>query len=299
MKRLIIFLVVISVVAISVIMVFFKVKYSSFNPKTATPTSGSTHKVKFFEERIFLTGAHKAEDISGPDYLIRGGIVPHHLFAGEIISDFFKRLSFQKISTIILIGPNHYEKGDFKVLGSSYNWETPHGVVNPDKMLIEKLTDDNLMRIDETILPEDHAVSGLIPYVKYYLPEAKIVPILIKGDFSEKESEVLASSLKNLIHERVVVVAAVDFSHYLNSFEAKEKDRTTEKVMREFDYRNLYALNNDYLDSPPSIGILLKLMQKLNSTNSELLFNTNSGEMQKNNTIETTSYFSVLYYRSS
>ena len=109
-------------------------------------------KVKFYDEKTFLEGVEKAKAIQKSDNLIRGGIVPHHLYAADIIADFFKRLSFQNPQTIILIGPNHYEKGNFKALSSLDNWETPFGIVETDRQLTKQLLDKNLIQIDETTL---------------------------------------------------------------------------------------------------------------------------------------------------
>jgi len=117
----------------------------------------------------------------------------------------------------------------------------------------------------------------------------------LSGGLTEYESEVLASSLSNFITKDIVVIASVDFSHYLTSAQAKEKDIITFQILKEFDYKRLYLLNNDYLDSPPSIGVLLMIMQKLETTKMDLLFHTNSGELQNDEYIQTTSYFSITY----
>lgn len=255
-----------------------------------------TQEVKFYDGKTFLEGIESAKGVTKQNYHIRGGIIPHHLFPGFIIADFFKRLSYQNPKTIILIGPNHYEVGSFKALTSLSNWETPYGLVAPDIGMVNKLVSKDLLHINDEVLLNDHAVSAILPFVKYYIGDGKIVPILLKRGFSESDSDILVSEIAEMADENTVYVAAVDFSHYLTSEEAKKKDDITLKIMQDFDYPNLYLLNNDYLDSPPSIGVLLKIMQKLNAQNSEILFHTNSGEMQKNSSIETTSYFSIAYY---
>lgn len=265
-------------------------------PSSQETKKPQVNKVKFYDEKTFLEGVDRSKGITKQDYHIRGGIIPHHLFAGFIIADLFKRLSYQNPKTIILIGPNHYEKGNFKALTSLYEWETPYGVIGPDTQMVNKLVSRDLLNIDNEVLLNDHAVSAVLPFIKYYIGGGKVVPILLKRGFSESDSDILVSEIANLLDEDTVVVAAVDFSHYLTDDEAKKKDDVTLKIMQDFDYPNLYLLNNDYLDSPSSVGVLLKLMQKLNAQNSEILFHTNSGEMQKNSGIKTTSYFSIAYY---
>lgn len=255
------------------------------------------HKVKFFEEKTFNEGVAKAKVSATPTpYHVSGGIVPHHLFAGFIIADFLARLSIQKPTTIILLGPNHYERGNFKALTSLYNWDTPFGLVNPDDQFINRLIEQNLVKVDEETLPDDQSLSGIMPFIKYYLPNVKVVPILLSGGLTKDESQVLANSLSNFITKDAVVIAPVDFSHYLTSAQAKEKDEVTLQLLKEFNYRRLYLLNNDHLDSPPSIGVLLMIMQKLEATKVDVLFHTNSGELQNDEYLQTTSYFSITYH---
>lgn len=256
----------------------------------------SIHQVKFFDQQTFYEGIDKTKSAKPFLTHITGGIIPHHLFAGFIIADFFYRLSPQQPKTIILLGPNHFEKGNFKVLTSLYSWDTPFGVVDADEEIIMSLIFSNLIKLDEEVLPNDHAVSGIMPFIKYYLPQAKVVPILLSGKLNKNDSAVLANSLSKFITKDAVVVAAVDFSHYLTSSQAKKKDQTTLAVMKDFDYKQLYLLNNDYLDSPPSIGALLMVMQNLGTTKMDLLYHSNSGEMQKNDYIETTSYFEIAFW---
>ena len=183
-----------------------------------------------------------------------GGITPHHLAVGFILADFYYRLSWQKPTIIILLGPNHYERGNFKALTSLYGWQTPFGTVEPEEAIINTLVKQDLIRVDENTLPKDHALAGSMPFIKYYIPDAKVVPILISGRMTEKESVFLANRLKEFIKGNVVIVAPVDFSHYLTNKEAQEKDKITLRVMKNFDYRQLFAMNNDYLDSPASVA---------------------------------------------
>ncbi len=282
--------------------------YKSILPQTNTGKSlgvsvaseslkqNPVHQVRFFDEKAFNEGVNKAKNNKPFTNHITGGIIPHHLLASFVIADFFSKLSAQKPVTIILLGPNHYEKGNFKALTSLYDWDTSFGLVHPDNSTINSLVKNNLVRVDEETLPNDHALSAIMPFIKYYLPEAKVVPILISGVLTKDESEVLANKLSSFVTKDVVVVSSVDFSHYLTSSQAKEKDKTTFQVINEFNYRQLYLLNSGYLDSPPSIGVLLMVMQKLGTAQMDLLYNSNSGEIQQNSFIQTTSYFEAAFH---
>lgn len=275
-------------------------KSSSRNNSLGALTSSNTfrtHPLIFFDKDNFYEGIAKDQnDNKRFAYRVAGGVIPHHLFPSFIIADFFSQLSHQNPKTIILIGPNHYELGDFKVLTSLYGWQTPFGVVEPNELFTYELMESNLAKIDEEVLPKEHSVAGIMPFVKYYLPNVQVVPIILSGFMTQEETQLFANSLKNFMNKDTVVIAAVDFSHYLTNKEAYEKDKVTLEIMKNFDYRQLFSLNNDYLDSPASVAALLMIMQALRTTNMDLLQHTNSGELQRDDYIETTSYFSIAYY---
>lgn len=261
------------------------------------PIPRPTHSLIFYDQKSFVDGIEYAKKNKVENfYKIVGGITPHHLDVGFIIADFYSRLAPQKPKTIILLGPNHYERGNFKALTSLYWWQTPFGLVEPDNLIIESLINNKLVKVDEDTVSNDHAVAGSMSFIKYYVPQAKVVPILLSGRMNQEEAAILADNLAKFIKNDTVIIAPVDFSHYLTNKVAQEKDKLAFQVMKEFDYRQLFSMNNDYLDSPPSIGTLLMVMQKLKTTNMDLLYHSNSGEIQKNDFIQTTSYFSITFH---
>lgn len=295
----ILLLVILPIILVSLLFLYLPLNLNKIYHSESQFCSSSNpcHQVKFYEENTFRDGIVRAKKIDHSlSDEIAGGVIPHHLFPGFIIADFYKRLSFQKPTTIIIIGPNHLEKGNFKALTSLGGWKTPYGVVEPDTGLIQDLLERNILKVDEEVLANDVSVAGSMPFIAYFLPEVKVVPILLSGRLNKEESEIIANNLKSIWVEGIVFIASVDFSHYLTNKQAQEKDRVTFEVIKNSDYRQLYGLNNDYLDSPPSIGVLLMVMQKIGKTKIDLLYNTNSGELQSNDFVETTSYFSLTFY---
>lgn len=287
---------VIFLLAVSAILAFYYLQKTGVNLENY---SGPSHKLIFFEEQSFYQGVKKAEKQQQLGYQVRGGIIPHHLFPAFIIADFFKKISFQNPKTIILIGPNHYERGKGPLLTSLYGWETPFGVVAPDSETIKGLIDKGTLIIDEETLVNEHSVAGVMPFIKYYLPKTRVVPIIISSSQTQNEIEAFANMLLPYINNDIVVIAPVDFSHYLTSSQAKEKDKVSLEVIKNLDYRQLYSFNNDYLDSPQSIGALLFLMRERGTTDMEIFNHTNSGELLNNDTVETTSYFSIGFYKKA
>jgi hypothetical protein len=253
------------------------------------------HPLINFDQQSFNKAVAETKDVSFSSD-IYGGIIPHHLLPGYIIADFFSRLSKQEPKTLILIGPNHFEKGKSKILLGSYGWETPFGDVHTDLNTVNKIVAlSETAEIDEDVVFKDHSLTGLMPFIKYYLPNVKVVPILLSGFLKVEETQVLAELISKLIDDKTVIICAVDFSHYLSSKKAESNDIVTLKLMDKLDFKSISKLNNDYVDSPPSIIFFLQTLKLLGFNNREVYYHTNSGELINDNTVETTSYFSIGY----
>lgn len=275
---------------------FFFSSTKSQNQKKKTPID-TYHEIELSEESQIWAGISQPKSTNRHfPFRIAGGIIPHHLLASQIIADFFQRLFSQKPEVIILFGPNHYEKGDFKVLSSLYAWKTSFGTVKPNTEIANALIKKGLIRVDEEVLVNEHAITGILPFIAHYLPETTVVPMVFSGNTTQEEVEKLVEELVKIVNENTLVLASVDFSHYLKAEDARQNDIKTIKIIRNFDYLKLFGLGNDYLDSPPAMALLLKTMSKMGKTNQELLYHTNSAELANDPFVETTSYVSMIFF---
>lgn len=107
----------------------------------------------------------------------------------------------------------------------------------------------------------------------------------------------MAEYLSSLIEDDGVVIASVDFSHYLTRHEAEEKDRETLKIIEEGNLDTLFTMGNDHLDSPAALVTLFLAMKNLGIQDFNLLDHTNSGIIMGNDMIETTSYMTMLFQK--
>ncbi|UWG97986.1 AmmeMemoRadiSam system protein B [Dehalobacter sp. DCM] len=225
---------------------------------------------------------------------IVSAVIPHHLTAARLISDVLQLLAPQKPDVIILIGPNHTNKGN-PIITGTYGWQTPEGVVQTDPGIVDLLLSQHLAVKDEETLSTEHAIGSLVPLIRHYLPDTRIVPIILHHGVSRQEVEALLDVLQPVLTERSVLMASVDFSHYLTRNEAQLKDQETLTYMKQFNYPALFRLNSDYLDSPASLTAAFLLAQKQGINTFTLLENTNSGIIMQNDTMETTSYFTMVF----
>jgi hypothetical protein len=245
------------------------------------------------EEQVL---AEKQRNVEGT---ILAGVVPHHLVAGSMITDLLAALVPQEPELIVIIGPNHHNLGGRTITGFA-DWQTPEGLVQTEDNLVQALLKKKVAVQDEQVLSKEHSIGSLIPLIKHYLPQAKVVPIIYHHDVTIEEVDKLLAVLDPLLaEEKSVLLASVDFSHYLTRKEAEEKDSLTLRVMNNFDYPTLFHLGNDHLDSPASLATIFRFAEMKELREFQLLANTNSGVILQNDFIETTSYFTLVFLKSN
>jgi AmmeMemoRadiSam system protein B len=250
------------------------------------------HPVYPLDEAGFAEGAARAEAGESRHFAgVRGGIVPHHTLPSFLLADFFKNLAEQHPRTIILIGPNHTDFGAAKALTSRADWQTPSGLLRADRAKVAVLMEAMGAGEDDAFLSREHSVAAIMPYIHRYLPETQVVPLVFKSGVTYEEAQRWGRFLADMSDEETVIVAAVDFSHYLTAQEAQVKDAVTEQLLKTYDSQVFFGLNNDYLDSPPSIAVLLEAMKARGTLHAELLEHTNSGFLENDERSGVTSYF--------
>lgn len=266
-----------------------------FRPRSDTGTANlvSQHTYNIhYDTQIYEASISEAGATDTLTHKIVSGVVPHHILAGSKIANFFKNLSQTDFETIIVLGPNHKNLGDSKFTLTDYSWQTPYGVLEADKKIIESLAGEAGVKNSPGIFEEEQSVYTLVPFIKYYFPKAKIVPIILKSQLTYEQSEILGGHLKSLKNDKTAIVASVDFSHYLSIEQARKNDTETEKLLKAGKFAEFFSLDSDYLDSPQALAALFEATGKENIFENEIIFQGNSanfgGDPQN-----TTSYFVI------
>lgn len=233
------------------------------------------------------------------DIIFKGGIVPHHLLAGDMIASFFEIISIEQPDIIIIIAPNHRGIGVKKIHTGVWDWQTPFGILETEESYVNSLLDSGMAAASFDLLEEDHSISALIPYVKYYFPESKIVPVLLHGTLGLKKAKQLGENFQTKIENEYIkslIIASVDFSHYLPLEAADEMDDISIKTIKDRDTETINNFNNDNMDSPPSIIAVLSAMDAANAVNMDILEHNNSDRIIGSSSGETTSYFTIVFH---
>jgi len=254
---------------------------------------------RYYRERDFKLSLNQGNNITTlPEGInIKGGITPHHLLAGGMIADFFRLVSESNPDVLIILGPNHSGEGVKLVHTALADWNTPFGVLQADAAIINELIESGMVTEDLELLEKDHSISALIPYVKYFMPDTTIVPLLMTGTDRIETASGLGKKLGQIADERkALIIASVDFSHYLSLKEADKKDEVTKKALLRRDIQQIRAMDNDYMDSPISIITLLYAMEEIGAENQQIIAHDNSARISGSSFDNTTSYFTIVYW---
>ena len=214
---------------------------------------------------------------------ILGIVSPHagYVYSGKTAAYGFNLLKDKNIETVIIISPSHreYLPGISVYEGDAY--ETPLGVVEVNKNMTEKLTEESRV-IFKGIEGhrEEHAIEVQIPFLQVMLKDFKIVPIVM-GDQGELFIDELGEKLSQIIDDKTVIVASSDLSHYHSGDTADKLDSIVEKRILDFDYEILqkdFKVRNCEACGAGTIVSMMKAASKLNRMKSEVLHRCNSGD---------------------
>lgn len=246
---------------------------------------------------VVATADSVFEKKSGESERIQAMIVPHHTLVAPLIDDMFRR-SVETIQPkrVIIVGPNHPDIG-YKAITGLNDWTTPAGVLSADTQVIGTLVTKQLAVVDEETIRQEHSITTIIPYIQTYFPEATIVPIILSSTHDEHQSRALGAYLGSILEDKTLLVASIDFSHYLPHEIAEQKDKETYAAIEAHDIARIAGLNGDYLDSAPSLVTLLTAVDRESKAPHKLVTHTNSSVVMGAPLQETTSYFTIFFYR--
>lgn len=232
----------------------------------------------------------------------RGVILPHHDIASPIIAPQFAHLAQEnrKIRQVIVLGPNHENIGKGPAIVSKrVVWKTHDGLIRSNHALIDDLLVRNLVTIDDTRYGSEHSVAAMAPFASYYLgDDVMVTGIVLTTEYSAGDMKKLAEFLSQYLHthEDTVLIASVDFSHYLPTDVARAHDSYTLDLIMKRQYGVIQRLDSAYLDSSESIITFLSVMETLDARSDDTeIIQKNSADFLLRPLAESTGYIVIRY----
>ena len=270
-------------------------------PANTAPTPSGRGYVKqldclYFAADDFSNYTAKAKTYGAQT--LSAGVVPHHLLAGELIASFFKTAgeTGERYDTVILLGPNHKGEGA-DVSTTACSWKTEFGTVECDEDAVSAIIACKSLdaRINDDMLQNDHAVSSLVPYIKYYLPEVKVAAVLLTRRVTLEQSHDIALLLDSIAkNKKCLVVGSVDFSHGLSAEEAKLRDENTRQAILANDLVRIKRMPNENFDSPETLCAILYYMQEHGACAATLFDHKSAADFLENPVLQDCTTYFVL-----
>lgn len=249
---------------------------------------------------LFLVQTETQNEESFSEFQISAGVVPHHLLARELIENFFAYLSSKGTpEVIVLFSPDHFEAGI--ILRSNFITLSPSTEnfqgLRVDQQLIKNLSFENEFVCDNFAIKREHGISNLLPFIKKYFSKSKIVPVLVSQTTKREELDRLLEGLNFYCPEKTLVLASVDFSHYLPKSAAQFHDATSKRVVINFEKENFENLD---VDSWQALYLARGFANLRHKESPKIIGYKNSADFLQEKEIEqVTSYFSVVFEKES
>ena len=224
-----------------------------------------------------------------------GGIVTHHFLASGLMVRFFAALSQHAApETIVLLAPNHFHQGLAGISVSSLPWKTPFGLYPARKEMVQEISRAIRAPEDPEAFSGEHSVGVLIPFLKYYFPQSRVVPVLIDVNADKMQlralRDVLEARAKN---PKTLILLSMDFSHDSTIAIADARDQEAQKVVASMDDSKTSALHTD---CRKGLWVLLEAAKSAGCQRAQILEHSNSAQLLgRPEQPDVTSYFTVLF----
>ncbi|MDD4860016.1 MAG: AmmeMemoRadiSam system protein B [Dehalococcoidales bacterium] len=157
-----------------------------------------------------------------------GLMSPHagYPYSGPVAGATISRVKLR--ATCIILGPSHTGMGKHFAIMTSGSWQTPLGEVAIDGELAGKiLAASSHLEEDAVAHQYEHSLEVQLPFLQYFRPDIRIVPIVLSqgdGEIYKEIGRELAEVIKNSGKE-VIILASSDMTHYESQESAEKKDR--------------------------------------------------------------------------
>jgi poly-gamma-glutamate synthesis protein (capsule biosynthesis protein) len=226
---------------------------------------------------------------------ITGISVPHHLVAADLIARGFRAAAGSSYDRVIILSPDHFNRSRRPMATTPRDMHTVFGLLQNDRAATSALLETDDLFDDSDLFAQEHGISAVLPFIRHFWPDAKIVPIAISYGASRANCDRVVTQLEKLIGARTLVVQSTDYSHYLSADAARQRDQETLNVIAADDVDAVLRLVQPaHMDSRAAQYIQMQLQDHVFKSSSTVVANRNSAEYGAVGA-RTTSYIVTVY----
>jgi AmmeMemoRadiSam system protein B len=237
----------------------------------------------FYERELFLRAMAAPRIYSAGGGRLTAGMLPHHLVASDMIAGFFSLAAKEPepYDAVLIVSPSHFpENHEGDIVTALADWATPFGDVACAERLANALLESAGFSATNSpaAVEADHGAAGLLPFVRYYLPDTPVACALLTNRLKHSELSAFREAVAKLCAEKnVLLLASIDCSHYLRPEEAAARDAETAKAVADADFERILSFGDANIDSPQALTTLLETVAAQNAE-LDLLDHSSSAE---------------------
>ena len=146
-----------------------------------------------------------------------GGIVPHAgwFYSGKIACNVIKCLNQQtEPETCIIFGRHLHSGSDYYIMKEGA-WATPLGELEINSDLATQLVTEFSFTVETpSRYEQDNTIELQLPFVKYFFPKTKIVPIGVPPRRNSLHIAKRTAEISKSMGHRTIVLGSTDLTHY-------------------------------------------------------------------------------------
>ena len=135
-------------------------------------------------------------------------VCPHagYLYSGKTAAQSFEEIKGGHYDRVVMLGPVHHYYFEGIVESNQDAWQTPLGEIK-----VVSANHDQIIKNSRYHDPE-HCLEVQTPFLKYLLPEAEYIPLLVSG--GQEHAKQYAQILSELDTGGTLWVISSDFTHF-------------------------------------------------------------------------------------
>ena len=172
-----------------------------------------------------------------------GCVVPHagYMYSGHVAGAVYRRLPLH--TSYIILGPNHFGRGQPLATMRAGVWVTPLGPVPLDSALAHAVSNACPALVEDAEAhATEHSLEVQVPFLQRRSPKLAILPIAVGvGDYGTLQvlGHAVSEGVKQAPHP-TLIVASSDLNHYEPDRLTRVKDRKAVDRILELDPPGLY-----------------------------------------------------------
>lgn len=162
-----------------------------------------------------------------------GGIVPHAgwFYSGKIACGVIHCLKNDSSPDLVVIFGRHLQPDSGNIIMKGDIWTTPLGDLEIDNEFGEKLTSEFPFKIEtESKYEQDNTIELQLPFIKYFFPNTKILPIGVPPKLPSLKIGERAAEISREMGRKTIFLGSTDLTHYGTNYGYSPKGGGEEAV---------------------------------------------------------------------